>query len=225
MSTNRGAASDGTVQEQLGRFSTSAVSDALDRSGIAGQVLGIRPLGAGFRLCGPAWTVQYAPSNGRDGGTVGDFLDDVPPGSVIVIDNGGRLDATVWGDLMTTVANRNRVAGTVIDGVSRDSVRALELGYPIFARSSFMRTGKDRVAWLGCGVAVTIGGQPVRPDDVVIGDADGVVVVPQDAMEEVLSVVMEIESAEELIRAEIAKGSSLREARARVGYHKLQSRR
>ena len=88
-----------------------------------------------------------------------------------------------------------------------------------------MRTGKDRVAWLGCGMAVTVGGQPVRPGDVVVGDADGVVVIPQDAAEEVLSAVEEIESAEELVRAEIAKGTSLREARARVGYHKLQSRR
>lgn len=220
--TGEGASADAA---SLASYSTSCLSDALDRLGIVGQPVGIRPLSDRFSLCGPAWTVQYVPSNGRDNGSVGDFLDDVPAHAVVVIDNGGRLDATVWGDLMTTVASRNGLAGTVIDGVSRDSVRALELGYPIFARSSFMRTGKDRVDWIGCQLPVVLGGQVVRPGDILVGDADGVVIVPADVVGEVRSAAQEIDEAEQAIRAAVERGLPLVEARKAVGYHGLQSRR
>lgn len=218
-----GAASAGPAM--LALYSTSCLSDALDRLGIAGQPVGIRPLSCGFSLCGPAWTVQYVPSNGRDSGSVGDFLDDVPAGAVVVIDNGGRLDATVWGDLMTIAASRNGLAGTVIDGVSRDSARALELGYPIFARSSFMRTGKGRVDLVGCQLPVVVGGQAVRPGDILVGDSDGVVIVPAQVVSEVCSAAQEIEEAEQTIRAAMARGLPLVEARKAVGYHGLQARR
>ncbi|MGH9036863.1 MAG: RraA family protein, partial [Acidimicrobiia bacterium] len=118
---------------------TSQVSDALDRLGLTGQCLGIQPLDRSFRLVGVAFTVRYVPV-GSEGGTVGDFIDDLEPGTVAVLDNGGRLDATVWGDLLTATAHRRGVAGTVIDGVCRDSDRSLELGYPIFSRGTWMRT-------------------------------------------------------------------------------------
>jgi hypothetical protein len=71
---------------------------------------------------------------GLSGKSVGDCIDDVTPGQVVAIDNGGRLDATVRGDILTTVAHRNGIAATAIDGVCRD-VRSLELGYPIASRS------------------------------------------------------------------------------------------
>jgi regulator of RNase E activity RraA len=74
---------------------TAAISDALDQAGIPGALHGIAPLSNAFRAVGPAFTVRYAPI-GTSGGTVGDFLDDVPPAAVIVIDNDGRDDVTVW---------------------------------------------------------------------------------------------------------------------------------
>ena len=76
------------------QIDTATLSDALDKLGISGQCLGIKPLSPTFRLCGRAFTLAYAPAG--PGGTVGDFIDDVPPGSVVAIDNGGRPDATVW---------------------------------------------------------------------------------------------------------------------------------
>ena len=97
-----------------------------------------------FRLVGRAWTLRYG-TVGEDPGSVGDYIDDLGPGQVVVLDNQGRRDATVWGDLLTTVAAGRRVAGTVIDGVCRDVDRSIELGYPIFSRGNWMRTGKDRV--------------------------------------------------------------------------------
>src|SRR5579872_2592578 len=100
----------------LAAHDTSTVSDALDKLGIQSQVPKILPLMPAFRLCGPAYTLRYEPV-GASGGTVGDFIDDVDPRQVVVLDNGGRLDCTVWGDILTTVAHRRGVGGTVIDGV------------------------------------------------------------------------------------------------------------
>lgn len=82
---------------------TASVSDALDKLGLPGSIHGIGPLRPGQRACGPAYTVAYEPVD-EAGGTVGDFLDDVPPGSVVFIDNDGRTDCTVWGGIMTQVA-------------------------------------------------------------------------------------------------------------------------
>lgn len=143
--------------ESLDSLSTTTVSDALDHLGIPGQCLGIKPLDHGFRLCGRAFTLRMVPV-GTDGGTVGDYIDDVPPGSIVVIDNAGRMDMTVWGDILTFVAVKRGVGGTVIDGVCRDVGRSLELRYPLFSRGFSMRTGKDRVQLDAVNVAVSIGG-------------------------------------------------------------------
>ena len=211
------------VPAAFAQLSTPTVSDALDRLGIAGQALGIAPLDRSFRLVGRAWTLRYGPV-GQDRGTVGDYVDDLGPGDVVVLDNQGRLDATVWGDLLTIVAHRRQVAGTVIDGICRDVDRSLTLGYPIFSRGNWMRTGKDRVRVEATQVPVSVGGIRVEPGDLLLGDGDGVVVVPAARAAEVLSAAEAIERAEDGIRAEVQAGRSLREARAAAGYHDLQHR-
>lgn len=112
----RGSITTGHQALGLGRLRklpTAAISDALDREGIPGVLEGLAPLSNDFRAAGPAFTVQYAPVESGSG-TVGDFLDEVPPGAVIVIDNDGRRDVTVWGGIMTEVASIRDVAGTVI---------------------------------------------------------------------------------------------------------------
>lgn len=215
------ASAEQAALARLAALSTPAVSDALDRLGIAGQALGIAPLDRSFRLAGRAWTLRYGPV-GQDRGTVGDYIDDLGPGDVVVLDNQGRLDATVWGDLLTTTAHRRRVAGTVIDGVCRDANRSLALGYPIFSRGNWMRTGKDRVRVEAIQVAVSIGGIRVEPGDLLLGDGDGLVVVPAVSADEVLAAAEEIDRAEEAIRTAVDAGTSLRDARRTVGYHDLQ---
>lgn len=212
-----------TLMRALKDLDTSHVSDALDRLGIAGQCLGIMPLDRGFRLAGPAFTVRYVPV-GTDPGSVGDYIDDLDPGTVVVLDNAGRLDATVWGDLLTATAARRDIGGTVIDGVCRDSDRALELGYPVYSRGRWMRTGKDRVRVDGYDVPVSVGGVRVEPGDLLLGDADGVVAVPAARAEEVIAAAERIRDAENRIRAEVEQGNSLTDARAAAGYHTLQTR-
>ncbi len=203
---------------------TTSISDALDRLGIKGGCQGILPQVPGTKAVGRAFTVRYRPC-GLDKGTVGDFLDDVMAGQVVVLDNGGRTYCTVWGDIMTVYARMRKIAGTVIDGVCRDLPRILELKYPIFTRGRLMITGKDRVEVDGINIPVTISDIQVRPNDIIVCDDTGVVVVPSDRAEEVLKVAMEIEEAEQKILELLENGMTLREARKQMGYHKLQSRK
>jgi regulator of RNase E activity RraA len=206
------------------KLDTTALSDALDRLGIPGQCLGIKPLDHRFRMTGRAFTILYGPA-GSPPGTVGDYIDDVPPGSVIVLDNGGRENATVWGDILTWVSNRRGIAGTVIDGACRDTHLSLELGYPIYSRSYSMRTGKDRVQVEAMNCAVNIGDARVHPGDILRGDSDGVVVIPREHEEKVLAAAEDIDAIENQIRKFVSDGMTLTEARKQLGYHKLQSKR
>lgn len=210
------------VVQALSAVATSGVSDALDRLGIAGQAAGIFPLDPASRLCARAFTGRYQPVDVA-GGTVGDYIDDVPPGAVVVLDNGGRTDVTVWGDILTLVAAAAGIAGTVIDGVCRDSARYRDADYPVFSRGRWMRTGKDRVQLVGVEVPVTLGRVRVRPGDVLVGDADGVVVVPREREREVLDTVLAIEATEERIREQVRHGTRLDVARKNLGYHTLQT--
>jgi 4-hydroxy-4-methyl-2-oxoglutarate aldolase len=205
------------------RHDTATLSDALDRLGIAGHCHRIRPVDRGNRMAGRAYTILYGPA-GKPPGTVGDYIDDVPPGSVITLDNGGREDATVWGDILTEIAHRRGIAGTLIDGINRDVALCLELRYPIYSRGSWMRTGKDRVQVEATNVPVNIGDARVRPGDLLLGDADGVIVIPKEHETDVLTVADEIAAAESHIREAVRSGMRLDEARRHFRYHELQTR-
>ena len=203
---------------------TPGVSDAMDKLGLHGQALGIMPLSNYPKtIVGPAFTVKYVPASNPPG-TVGDFIDDVAPGDMVVIDNDGRTDCTVWGDIMTQYAGIRGIAGTVIDGVCRDVSKALGDNYPMFSAGRFMRTGKDRVQVESVKSTVAIGCVRVCARDIVVADANGVVIVPRLRAREVAEVAHKIEDAESRIREQIALGKSLGEARAALGYHKLQTK-
>ena len=205
------------------KLDTATLSDALDRHGLIGQCSNIKPRSPSFRMTGRAWTLRYGPA-GQPAGTVGDYIDDLLPGSVIVLDNGGREDCTVWGDILTEIASRKGIAGTLIDGINRDVSLCLELEYPVFSRDHWMRTGKDRVQVEATQVPVNIGNVRVCPGDLVRGDADGVVVIPVAFEATVLAAAEQIQSAEDGIRASVRGGMSLREAREKHRYHNLQTR-
>jgi len=210
--------------QRASKLDTTALSDALDRLGIPGQCLGIKPLDSRFRLAGRAFTLLYGPA-GVPPGTVGDFIDDVPEGNVIVIDNGGCENATVWGDILTMVAHRRNISGTVIDGDCRDTNLSREIGYPIFSRSYSMRTGKDRVQLEATNGPVNIGDARVLPGDILRGDGDGVVVIPQAHEDKLLSIAEEIDAIEEKIRQAVLEGMRLTDARKQYGYHQLQTKK
>lgn len=203
---------------------TAAVSDALDKLGIPGQAPSIMPLSNYTTVTvGPAFTVRFVPAIAPQPGS-GDFIDDVAAGDIVVIDNAGRTDCTVWGDIMTQYAGLRGIAGTVINGVCRDVQCALGDGYPMFTRGRWMRTGKDRVEVGGVAETVSLNGVRVRARDMVVADGDGVVVVPRERVQEVVDLARGIQKAEEDIREMIVGGATLKEAREKFNYYQLQRR-
>src|SRR5215469_16561882 len=99
----------GALVERASKLSTSSLSDAMDKLRIVGQAAGIKPISPGYTMCGTAFTVRYRKVN-TVGETVGDYIDDVPAGSVVAIGNQGLTDCTVWGDILTETASSRGVA-------------------------------------------------------------------------------------------------------------------
>ena len=92
-------------------LSNAEISDALDSLGLPGSALGIGCVTGTHRILGPAFTVRFAPIDLSEPGTVGDFIDDVAAGDVIVLDNGGRVECTVWGGILSQIAGKKRLQG------------------------------------------------------------------------------------------------------------------
>lgn len=202
---------------------TASISDAMDKLGIPCGLLGIQAVVGGNKICGEAFTVHYIPC-GVEKGNVGDFIDDVKPGQVVVIDNSGRTYCTVWGDIMTFTAKAKGIEGTVIDGVCRDVNGIEALGYGIYTKGKYMVTGKERVTVDAVNVPVAVSGVQVRPGDIILGDDSGVLCIPKEVAEKVLELARHIEEIEQKIIAEVRKGSTLKAAREKLGYHHLQSK-
>ncbi|EHK23135.1 uncharacterized protein TRIVIDRAFT_53800 [Trichoderma virens Gv29-8] len=218
----KSSAGDQELVALFAGLDTPGVSDALDKLGIPGQVFNIMPLSNYKKATiGPAFTVRYVPASDPPG-SVGDFIDDVAEGDVVVIDNNGRTDCTVWGDIMTRWAGLRGIAGTVIDGVCRDVTQVIADDYPLFTTGRWMRTGKDRVQVGGINEPIGIGKVRVEPRDIVVADSNGVVVVPRDRAREVAEVAQRIEKIESSIQVMIAGGATIAEAREKLGYHTLQ---
>ncbi|MCI9442324.1 MAG: RraA family protein [Ruminococcus sp.] len=214
---------DKAIIEEYKKLDSTSISDAMDKIGIPSGLYGIKPITPGTVMCGQAFTVRYVPC-GEIKGTVGDFLDDVEPGQVCVLDNGGRDYCTVWGDIMAMTASLKGIAGTLIYGVCRDIKDIHKIKYPIFSNGFYMVTGKDRVEVAAINEPVTVAGIKVCPGDLIFGDDTGALAVPFDKVEKVLEIAKEIERKEDIIRSHVKNGLSLREARARTGYHHLQTK-
>ena len=206
----------------VAELSTAEVSDALDAYGLPGSALGIGHIAGRTRLFGPAFTVRYVPVDSADPGTVGDYLDDVPAGAIVALDNAGRMGCTVWGGILSRLAAHRRIGGTVINGVCRDTQEADEANYPLYACGRFMRTGKDRVEVQAVGQPISLGDVRVAAGDYIVGDLDGIVVVPRARARAVWGRAPALRSAEHRIVEATLRGMSLAQARQQAAYHTLQ---
>jgi 4-hydroxy-4-methyl-2-oxoglutarate aldolase len=202
-------------------LSTPNVSDALDKIKIRCGCEGLIPIVAGKKFVGPAFTVKYVPIGLVKTGA-GDYIDEAQEGDVMVIDNGGRTYCTGWGDILTNVAVKKKLAGTIIDGVCRDVDGIRELDYPMFTLGHFMVTGKDRISMESYNKPVEICDVPVKPGDLVMADQSGVLIIPIEKAEEVLALAQEITAAENKIVDAVKQGHSLKEARVQFKYDSLQ---
>lgn len=180
--------------------STANISDAMHRLPC---MEGIR-LVSGGKICGPAVTVRTYPG---DWAKPVEAIDNANEGDVIVVDAGGGTTA-VWGELASRSAIVKKVSGVVIDGAARDVEDIRKAGFSVFSRYVSSNAGEPR----GLGeinVPIRCGGMVVRPGDYVIGDSDGVIVVPKERAVEVANRAVDVLERENRLREEIKRGSTL----------------
>ena len=179
-------------------ITSASVADALWELGISGHMSHeIKPF-MKVKLVGPAVTVAEEPSTERVPPSHAlELIDNCAPGSVIVIAIDGFRDVAVWGGLMTAGAVANGLEGAVLDGGVRD-VEEIErdFGFPVFSRSICPATTVGRFKSVAANVPVRVGGVTVNPGDLIVGDRDGVIVVPAGLVEAVLKGAQDIEHRE-----------------------------
>ena len=142
----------------------------------------IRPMWPGARVSGRAFTVRTPPGQHP---SVKAALEIAGPGDVIVIDGAGFLERALWGDRLSLRARERGIVGIVVDGAVRDVALIEELGFPVFAVASIPTAPQTELAG-EVGTVIECGGRRVEPGDLVVGDADGLVVVPAAAVDDVL---------------------------------------
>lgn len=200
---------------KLGQYDTAELSDALDACGIEGALIGMMPVSTGKKFAGPAFTVRYLPYETplSEFKTAGNYIDEVPENTVIVIDNQGRTDCTTWGDILTQVAIHKNILATVVYGAVRDIAFIRKTNYPLYANAITMRSGKNRVYKAKQQCTLTIQEVTIRPGDLIVGDDNGVIVIPIQHAHEVLEKAHNIKATEEAIIASVKSGLSLKDAR------------
>jgi regulator of RNase E activity RraA len=179
-------------------ITTASVADALWGLEIAGHMCHeIKPF-MKVKIVGPAVTVLEEPTTERVPPSHAlELIDQSVPGSVIVISIDGFRDVAVWGGLMTAGAVVNGMEGAVLDGGVRD-IEEIErdFGFPVFARSICPATTVGRFKTVAANEPVIVGDVTVNPGDLIVGDRDGVVVVPANLVEAILKEAQDIESRE-----------------------------
>jgi|HigsolmetaAR201D_1030396.scaffolds.fasta_scaffold25687_2 4-hydroxy-4-methyl-2-oxoglutarate aldolase len=166
----------------------------------------IKPIDPSMRLCGPAFPVRCPPG---DNLRIHHAIYAARPGDVLVVDCSGRREHGYWGEIMNVAAIERRLGGLVIDGGVRDRDRLVELGWPVFAHGICIRgTGKDPTAPGSLGEPITIGDVDIAPGDLVVGDADGVVVVPRAQVASIVDAAREREAREATILRRLREGAT-----------------
>jgi 4-hydroxy-4-methyl-2-oxoglutarate aldolase len=214
------------LAEKLGRLLyTSVVSDVLDSFGLMHQAFRpfVRPLDESLVLFGRARTGRYEratmPSPDHNPYALEmDLIDSLLPGEVAVLACGGPTEVIApWGELLSTAARARHSAGCVTDGLVRDVTRIRAMGFPVFHGGIGPLDTKNRAEMMEKDTTVTIAGVTVASGDWILGDVDGVVVIPADRSDSVFRAALDKIAAEDTTRAELESGESLRAVFARHG--------
>ncbi len=201
-----------TAIEQLAALDSCAMSDACDSLGLDGRVvIGLADLTGRHQIAGRAVTVLLGPATAEVASRhlCTAAIESAERGDVIVVAHQGRLDCAGWGGNLSRAAQMRGVAGTILDGAVRDVDEAANIGYPVFAAGATPRTARRRAQEVAWGVAVEIGGVSVRPGDLVVADATGIVVVPLEHAERVITAAAAIVEREAAMAAAIAAGTAV----------------
>ena len=185
---------------EIGKFSSATLHEALGKTG--NLPYGIKPISPKMKVCGPAFTVKTMPC---DNMLLHRAYAYAKAGDVLVVNCSNFYEAGYWGDLMSLGAMTKGIAGLVIDGCVRDADDIEAMGFPVFSRGLCIKgTGNQGEGSLN--EPIIIGEYMVNPGDIIVGDRDGVVVIPQNRVEEAIEKAHARELKEENVRKELRKG-------------------
>jgi len=205
--------------QTLSTISTATITTVLLKKGLRNiWMRGTRPLRVDQpRLVGPAFTMRFVPAR-EDLATPASWasprstrgaIEDMPPGCIAVIDAMGITDAGIFGDILCARMQKRGVAALVTDGVVRDVTGVLETGLPVWCQGAAAPPSVAGLTFVNWQEPIGCGGVAVFPDDTVVVDADGAVVIPAAMLEEVVATASEQERLESWIMGEVQKGVPL----------------
>jgi len=182
------------IQELVRKLSALPAATLYEGMGKVGGIHHhIRPMLPRSRLAGLAYTIRILPGETL---AVLRAIEEAPVGSVLVIDTSGNGVSAVWGGTSSLAAKVRGLAGCVTNGLVRDLDDLIEIGLPIYATGvTVTGTLRGHSGWVG--LPVSVGGQVVRPGDVLVGDADGVVVIAQELAHDALTAAIKQRTKEE----------------------------
>ena len=212
------------LPEGCDQLNPAILSDVLDDLGITNQVMsiGMRPLDESLTLCGRARTGAYMEVPYLEEG-INPYrleialVDDLRQNDVAVLSCGGSSRIAPWGGLLSTAAKARGSAGCVTDGYVRDIIEVRRLGFPVFAGGVAPLDSKGRGQIMSTDVPVICDGVRVCPGDLVVGNADGVVAVPQEYEVDVMAKAFEKHTGEDNSIKELREGSYLRDVFDKYG--------
>jgi regulator of RNase E activity RraA len=212
---------DSDLRAKFNSLHTALLCDVMDGLGFRKSAFdkGIRPIEPNQRLAGPAFTmrceaVDSAPA--RPHQQLLAAFTEIEAGEVIVLQCGDQVSA-MWGELLSTAAMATGAVGAVMDGATRDVEQILEIGFPVFSAGFSPLDSAGRQEVVDFGVEVECGHARVRAGDWIVGDLMGVIVIPIELVEQVVTLALEKDARESTVRDELLRGDEIGEVFARHG--------
>ncbi len=214
---------DQKYRKRLEKLSTTNLSDALDKVGIRGAVLGIRPLFGRPKVVGLAVTIKItAAGMEKSKHHLGiEAIAFAQHGDLIVIDNHGDIHNNCWGEILSCAAKTKGVSGVIIDGAARDVDACEDFEFPVLARGVVPITARGRIMQEDFNCLIRLADVQVRPGDVLVGDINGVVVIPPEKIDEVLHEAENIMEKEENMKKDILSGLDILEVDKKYDYEQM----
>jgi 4-hydroxy-4-methyl-2-oxoglutarate aldolase len=202
--------------QKILRIPTTSLSDALDSIGIRGFMdYSIKPRTCNKKIVGPAVTIKDRPSNRKVTPIKAlEAIENAPKGAILVrsienVDCNEASNIALFGGIMAYASKVKELGGAVLDGGVRDLAECKTLAFPIFSRSVVPTNSVGRTEVEEINVPIFCGGVFVKPGDIIVGDEDGVIVIPREKVEEVVDLALKIEETEKKIAEELPKSSSI----------------
>ncbi len=209
---------------------TALVGDIMDKLGFYHQFLpqNLKPIESKMIVIGRAMPVLEAdvfaeqtdsssnPVMDKPFGLMFKALDQLSKNEVYVC-TGGSYNYALWGGLMSTRAMKVGAAGAVVNGYSRDTNEILSLDYPVFSTGTYAQDQGPRGKVIDYRISIEIGGIIIRPGDIIFGDRDGVIIVPQKIEKDVFKKALEKARGEKLVKKALEKGMTAVDAYRKYG--------